>query len=213
MTNLVISKKNEVHLHIESDIHVYYELADYFTFEVPGAKFMPTYKSKYWDGKIRLFNTQNGQIYVGLLDRVIQFCKDHGYTYEFKDNKHYGTPFEINPHISHEGVKDYMNAICKHSPRSYQVEGVYDALKHNRKLLISPTASGKSLMIYALVNWYLYHIGELRKILIVVPTTSLVEQLYKDQEIPYEKETVSRWDIAATFTTRLRHNEIWGGGK
>ena len=64
MTNLVISKKNEVHLHVESDIHVYYELADYFTFEVPGAKFMPTYKSKYWDGKIRLFNIQNGLISV-----------------------------------------------------------------------------------------------------------------------------------------------------
>ena len=87
MTNLVISKKNEVHLHVESDIHVYYELADYFTFEVPGAKFMPTYKSKYWDGKIRLFNVQNGQIYVGLLDKIRQFCKDHDYTYEFKKNE------------------------------------------------------------------------------------------------------------------------------
>ena len=64
MTSLIISKKNEVHLHIESDIHVYYELADYFTFEVPGAKFMPTYKNKYWDGKIRLFNIQNNQIYA-----------------------------------------------------------------------------------------------------------------------------------------------------
>ena len=90
MTNLIISKKNEVHLHIESDIHVYYELADYFTFEVPGAKFMPTYKNKYWDGKIRLFNIQNGQIYVGLLDKVIQFCKDHEYTYEFQESKYYG---------------------------------------------------------------------------------------------------------------------------
>ena len=49
MSHLIISKKNEVHLHIESEMHVYYELADYFTFEVPGAKFMPTYKNKYWD--------------------------------------------------------------------------------------------------------------------------------------------------------------------
>ena len=70
MSHLIISKKNEVHLQIESDMHVYYELADYFTFEVPGAKFMPTYKNKYWDGKIRLFNIQNNQIYVGLLDKV-----------------------------------------------------------------------------------------------------------------------------------------------
>ena len=177
MSHLVISKKNEVYLHIEAEIHVYYELADQFTFEVPGAQFSPAYKKKFWDGKIRLFNTQNGQIYVGLLDRVIQFCKDHGYTYEFKDNKHYGTPFEVNPHISQEGVKDYMNAICRHSPRSYQVEGVYDALRHNRKLLISPTASGKSLMIYSIVR---YFVEKEKNTLIVVPTTSLVEQMYKD---------------------------------
>ena len=177
MSHLVISKRNEVYLCVESEIHVYYELADQFTFEVPGAQFSPAYKKKFWDGKIRLFNTQNGQIYVGLLDKVIQFCKDHGYTYEFKDNKHYGTPFEVNPHISQEGVKDYMNAICKYSPRSYQVEGVYDALRHNRKLLISPTASGKSLMIYSIVR---YFVEKGKNTLIVVPTTSLVEQMYKD---------------------------------
>ena len=77
-------------------MHVYYELADYFTFEVPGAKFMPTYKNKYWDGKIRLFNIQNNQIYVGLLDKIVQFCKDHEYTYDFQPSKFYGLPFEVN---------------------------------------------------------------------------------------------------------------------
>jgi len=179
MSHLIISKKNEVYLHVQSEIHVYYELADQFTFEVPGAKFSPAYKKKFWDGKIRLFNTQKGEIYVGLLDRVIQFCKDHQYTYEFKDSKYYGTPFEINEGISKEGVKDYMNAICNHKPRDYQIEGVYDALRHNRKLLISPTASGKSLMIYCLVRYY---VAKGKSILIVVPTTSLVEQMYKDFE-------------------------------
>jgi len=177
MTSLIISKKNEVHLHIESDIHVYYELADYFTFEVPGAKFMPTYKNKYWDGKIRLFNIQNGEIYVGLLDKIIQFCKDHEYTYEFKKNDYYGLPFEVNPTISKEGVKDYVTSISKYKPRDYQVDGIYDALKHNRKLLISPTASGKSLMIYGIVR---YFVERTQNTLIVVPTTSLVEQMYKD---------------------------------
>ena len=177
MTSLIISKKNEVHLHIESDIHVYYELADYFTFEVPGAKFMPTYKNKYWDGKIRLFNIQNGQIYVGLLDKIIQFCKDHEYTYEFQESKYYGLPFEVNPTISKEGVKDYVTSISKYKPRDYQVDGIYDALKYNRKLLISPTASGKSLMIYGIVR---YFVERNQNTLIVVPTTSLVEQMYKD---------------------------------
>jgi superfamily II DNA or RNA helicase len=177
MSNLIISKKNEVYLHVDAEPHVYYELADQFTFELPDAKFMPQYKSKYWDGKIRLFNTQTGQIYVGLLDRVVQFCKDHEYTYQFKEIEFYGLPFELNEFISKEGVKDYMFSICKHSPREYQIEGVYDALRHNRKLLISPTASGKSLMIYSIVRYY---VEKQQSILIVVPTTSLVEQMYKD---------------------------------
>jgi len=177
MSHLIISKKNEVYLQVKAEPHIYYELRDAFQFEVPNAKFSPAYKNKWWDGRIYLFNTQTGEIYVGLLDKVTKFCDDHGYTYEFVDNKYYGLPFESNDFISKEGVKDYMNAICKYSPRDYQVEGVYDALKHNRKLLISPTASGKSLMIYSLVRYY---VEKKQNILIVVPTTSLVEQMYKD---------------------------------
>ena len=106
-----------------------------------------------------------------------RFCKDHGYNYAFKESEFYGLPFEVNEFISKEGVKDYMNSICKFKPRSYQVEGVYDALRHNRKLLISPTASGKSLMIYSIVR---YFVEKGKNTLIVVPTTSLVEQMYKD---------------------------------
>ena len=177
MSHLVISKKNEVYLHIQAEPHIYYELKDTFQFEVPNAKFSPAYKNKWWDGFIYLFSVDTKEIYVGLLDRVIQFCKDHNYTYEFTDNKFYGLPFEINENISKEGVKDYMTAISRHAPRDYQIEGVYDALKHNRKLLISPTASGKSLMIYSVVRYY---VEKQQNILVVVPTTSLVEQMYKD---------------------------------
>ena len=177
MSHLIISKKNEVYLKVEAEPHVYYELADQFTFEVPGAKFMPTYQKKYWDGKIRLFNVQSGEVYIGLLDRIVQFCKDHGYTYEFVESKYYGLPFEVNDKISKEGVKDYMTAISKHKPRDYQIDGVYDALRNNRKLLVSPTASGKSLMIYAIIR---YFVENKKNTLIVVPTTSLVEQMYKD---------------------------------
>jgi len=177
MSHLIISKKNEVYLTIQAEPHIYYELRDAFQFEVPNAKFSPSYKNKWWDGRIYLFNVDTREIYIGLLDRIIRFCEDHEYTYEFSNNKFYGLPFEINENISTEGVKDYMTAISRHAPRDYQVEGVYDALRHNRKLLISPTASGKSLMIYSVVRYY---VEKQQNILIVVPTTSLVEQMYKD---------------------------------
>ena len=177
MSHLVISKKNEVYLQVEAEPHVYYELRDAFQFEVPNAKFAPSYRNKWWDGIIYLFNVNTKEIYVGLLDKLVRFCEQHNYTYEFKNNKYYGLPFESNEMISKEGVKDYMTSICKYAPREYQVEGVYDALKHNRKLLISPTASGKSLMIYSIVRYY---VEKGQNTLIVVPTTSLVEQMYKD---------------------------------
>ena len=177
--NLVISKANEVFLRIDSEPHIEYELRDYFTFQVEGAKFMPQYRNKNWNGEIHLYDLRSKRIYVGLLDRIISFCERHDYTYKFQDNEYYGAPFEVNEGISYEGVKDYMKSICNHSPRKYQIEGVYDALRHNRKLLISPTASGKSLMIYALVRYY---VAKKQKILLVVPTTSLVEQMYKDFE-------------------------------
>jgi len=177
--NVVISKANEVFLKIDSEPHIEYELRDHFTFEVEGAKFMPQYRNRNWNGEIHLFDMRSKRIYIGLLDRIVSFCQRHDYTYKFVDNEYYGAPFEINEGISYEGVKDYMSSICSHSPRKYQVEGVYDALRHNRKLLISPTASGKSLMIYSLVRYY---VDKGQKILLVVPTTSLVEQMYKDFE-------------------------------
>ena len=179
MTNIIIQKKNEVYLKIETEPHIHQELSDHFTFEIENARFMPQYRSKHWDGKIRLYSNHTGEIYVGLLDKVINFCEQFNYTYKFETNKFYGQPFEVNEGISLEGVKDYMSSICSHTPRDYQVDGVYDALKYNRKLLISPTASGKSLMIYSIVRYY---VDKGQKILLVVPTTSLVEQMYKDFE-------------------------------
>jgi superfamily II DNA or RNA helicase len=179
MSDLIISKKNEIYLKIECEAHIKYELSDQFTFDVPGAKFMPQYRSKHWDGKIRLFNVQNGEIYIGLLDKILEFCENHNYKFEFQENKFYGIPGEINESISMEGVKDYMKSICAHEPRDYQIKGVHDALKYNRKLIISPTASGKSLMIYSVVR---YFTEQGKNTLLVVPTTSLVEQMYKDFE-------------------------------
>ena len=179
MANIIIQKKNEIYLKVETEPHIHQELSEYFTFEVPGAKFMPQYRSKYWDGKIRLYSNHTGEIYVGLLDKLVSWSKKCEYTVEFKDNKFYGSPFEENELISVEGVSDYMKSISRHEPRDYQVDAVYDALRYNRKLLISPTASGKSLMIYSIVR---YFVEKEHNILLIVPTTSLVEQMYKDFE-------------------------------
>jgi len=80
--------------------------------------------------------------------------------------------------VTPQGIGDYIETLkLPHKVRDYQYKGIYEALRHKRKLLLSPTGSGKSLMIYALTRfWTLKNL----KTLIVVPTTSLVEQMYKD---------------------------------
>ena len=152
MADLTIQKINEVYLKVDTEPYIEHELKDRFTFEVPNKKFMPQYRNKYWDGYVHLFNMKTKRIYVGLLDKIVAFCEKAGYTYEFENNKYYGPPFEINEMVSMGGVKDYIGSITNYKPRPYQIEAVYEALRYHRKLLISPTASGKSLMIYSIIR-------------------------------------------------------------
>ena len=44
-----LSKVNEVYLKLEVDPSLSKELANYFTFEVPGARFMPKYRNRLWE--------------------------------------------------------------------------------------------------------------------------------------------------------------------
>ncbi len=178
MTDVTIQKKNEVYLTVECEPHIKYELSEYFTFEVPNAKFMPQYKKRLWDGTIKLFSPGDGKIYCGLYSYLIDWLDVRGYTYEDKDNNYYGMPNECNDMISPQGIVDYVKSL--HIPfavRDYQYNAIYQALKYNRRLLLSPTASGKSLMIYSITR---YFTSKGNNVLIVVPTTSLVEQMCGD---------------------------------
>ena len=172
-----ISKINEVYLHLDVDDDLERELTDYFTFEVPGAKFMPHYRKKLWDGKIRLFSAHNGRIYVGLLPYIKEFCSRNSIEYIIEK----GVEDERN--VIRESCRDFATSLQPKSRgkpiqfRDYQIDAIWHAIQRNRCLLLCPTASGKSLIIYTLVRYY--HLMNL-KTLILVPTTSLVEQMYSD---------------------------------
>jgi len=173
-----ISKKNEVYLTL-SDLSPSenQELSEYFTFEVPGFKFMPMYRNRMWDGKIRLFSPATGEIYVGLLPYIKKFCDSNHISYILEK----GVEDERN--VVREVVRGFIRSLKPKSKgkslkiRDYQIDAVHHAISSNRALLVSPTASGKSLVIYSLVRYYQMS-GH--KTLILVPTTSLVEQMYSD---------------------------------
>jgi len=174
---LIIDKKNEVYLKIEADADIRRELGEYFTFEVPGFKFMPQYRSRVWDGKIRLFSYATGQIYAGLYPYIVDWCKKNDV--QVVD----GTKIK-DVSIKEDDIDKFLKAlkIPKIEIRDYQREAFVHSIKKSRCLLLSPTASGKSLIIYLMLIFNLLRLKESKqdKILIIVPTTSLVEQLFKD---------------------------------
>jgi len=174
---LIIDKKNEVYLKIEADADIRRELGEYFTFEVPGFKFMPQYRSRVWDGKIRLFSYATGQIYAGLYPYIIDWCKKNDV--QVVD----GTKIK-DVSVKEDDIDKFLKAlkIPKIEIRDYQREAFVHSIKKSRCLLLSPTASGKSLIIYLMLIFNLLRLKESKqdKILIIVPTTSLVEQLFKD---------------------------------
>ena len=179
--DFLIRKKNEVYLKVEAEPHLHKEAAEYFSFEVESAKYMQR-KNRYrgWDGKVHLYSPATGEIYCGLVSYFTEWAKERGYQYEFKQHETFGHPVEENDLITPEGVVGFVKGLrLPVKVRDYQYQAIYECLKYNRRLLLSPTASGKSLMVYSLVR---YHVNLNRKILIVVPTTSLVEQMYKDFE-------------------------------
>ncbi len=171
--HLVITNANESYIKIQCDESVAWELRDAFSFRPPGFQFVPSYKQKLWDGYLRLFNPLSRQIYRGLAPQVIEWANKRGYTYEYADED-YDTSFSI------EEAKEFIEKLNpKHMPRDYQVNSFVHAIRSKRRIVLSPTGSGKSLLLY-MVSMRLLTKG--KRGLIIVPRSALVEQLYSDFE-------------------------------
>jgi superfamily II DNA or RNA helicase len=167
-----IERVNEVYIRVRTESGIKMELSKHFEFEVPGAKFSPAYRNKVWDGRIRLFNAMTGMIYAGLLPHIVKFCATRDYECE--------VDAQLKPDESVQDTAGYDLAKefdTIYEPRDYQNNAIVHALKNNRSLLLSPTASGKSLIIYLLSR---FHAEQGRRVLIVVPTISLVTQMATD---------------------------------
>jgi len=179
MDLIKIKKKNEAFLEIITEPSIEHELAEHFCFFVPGYKFMPAYKNRMWDGKIRLYDLRKKTLYTGLFQYIQEFANARQYDIEL-DNGSYGMPgaknkVDIPTLLSELTLTAGGNKI---TPRNYQLEALEHALSNSQSLLLSPTASGKSLIIYMAIRFFL-EVSD-QSILLIVPTTSLVEQMYSD---------------------------------
>ena len=171
-----VSKVDDVFMKVHCDDGLARDLYDFFSFTVPNAKFMPSVKNRFWDGKVRLFSIKTNKVYIGLLPYVDEFCRERGYEFE-------GIEDVIGKKERQPDEKFIEELGLPFEPRDYQLDAFRTAVQYGRQLLLSPTASGKSLIIYLLARYYN------KKTVIIVPTTSLVEQMSKDfEDYGYDKK-------------------------
>lgn len=172
MTDIILHKLNETYIKVECEKHFAQELSEYFTFRVPGFQFTPAYKNKLWDGYIRIFNLRDYTIYAGLLSYIEKFCKERNYSLHVDSDLITTTNFSIN-----EAQQFISSLNLPHEVRDYQLKSFVHAIRNQKMLLLSPTASGKSYILYLIVRYLLLNH---KRGLLIVPTTSLVEQMYSD---------------------------------
>lgn len=172
---------NSAYVRVLADKDIAMELQGFFTFEVPGAKYSPAYKRRVWDGTIKLYNAYSGLLPAGLMDYLATFAQERRYVVEV--DSHVATP-EVK--VDCDKTKDFIRALNPTAmgkvidPHDHQADAFCHAVNQSRCVILSPTASGKSLVIYSLVRYYQNVIAPTRKILIIVPTISLVTQMYAD---------------------------------
>src|ERR1017187_6540417 len=180
MSDIVVCPHNAVYNTIECDDSIAADLHDYFSFEAPNAQWvirraqqkakllgMPTRFSG-WNGRINLFQKKTHKLYAGLNERLEMFAQDRNLSIQY-DYKISETEFSVVE--AREFIKT-LNLPEKYDERYYQLETFIHNVRNRRNLNLSPTGSGKSMMIYLLMCYL-----KQPKTLIIVPTLTLMHQM------------------------------------
>lgn len=175
-----IHKYNESFLFIDCDRDEALNIQSYFEFFAPGYVFHPAFKMGSWDGKIRLFNIKTCRLPIGLLKKLIKNLKRDGFEFSIEDKEEL---FKTGKKISVQNVLKFAMDVLKidpsMKPRDYQIFATQWFLYKKKGIILSSTASGKSLIAFLIFN-LLQYIYEDFKFLLVVPTKQLVSQMRND---------------------------------
>lgn len=170
MSDVIISTPNHSFAFLETDQGILREMSDRYTFRPDGYMFTPAYKAGVWNGEIRLIDTRSGKVPKGLVPEVIDSLESSGYSVSLKKGDFESFKEELN-------MVDVSKLGLEFVPYDYQINAVERILKKKRQVIISPTGSGKSLIISLAMRSLLEYN---KSVLIVVPNVSLIHQLYSD---------------------------------
>jgi len=180
--HVAIEKVDNIYVQVHAEDSILQEMSEFFTFSTPGYQFSPAFRNRHWDGKIRLLNLRTKQIYTGLISYIKVFCKQKNYSFEVIDEE-----TELHP-IDTKNLASALSLPIE--PRDYQYLASSVGLTKKRTVLVSPTASGKSLIIYMMIR-QLLSTGKKRGLLIV-PTINLVTQMHSDFQ---NYSSSNGWDV------------------
>jgi superfamily II DNA or RNA helicase len=192
MPHLTFKQLNNLDAAVYCDEEQQLELTEYFATRVPGFQFHPKFKARIWDGYYRFYTSYRGTLPLGLLYLARKFVIDNGYTSNVDDV----LAAQVDSSLSHEQAKQFISTV-KLNPqfvvRDYQLESISSSLRFRRGIILSPTGSGKSLVIYLIIR-YLLDVKH-QRVLLIVPNISLVEQMWSDFEEYGWKERDKRSSI------------------
>lgn len=189
-----VRKINESWLHVTCNDGIAAELSDHFKFRAPNYKFDRRVRNRTWDGFIRLFNQRLSTIRPGHSEEIREFCDKMGYELSFEfDDPDMSEWTEERVQAWVDTIEIFDDSGERIRPYDFQVRSVYETIQRRRLVVLSPTSSGKSLIIYLICLWILAHGGG-RRVLVTVPRVQLVRQLAGDFA-DYSKGRVRPYEI------------------
>ena len=209
-----IQKINEVSCRIFAEASVCKEINDKFRYRAPNYFFDKRIRKGKWDGYTKLYNMVDNTFPIGILPELSKFLEESGY--QFTISGDFGA-VNFSEYEALEFIKT-LNLPEKYSIRDYQLKYFIKAVRNRRMIGLSPTSSGKSLIIYLLYRYFKV------KTLIIVPTTALVLQFINDfKDYGYEgdahlimegNEKDTKKDlIISTYQAIYDENQIWFADK
>ena len=192
----------------------YQQMSLWLTRKAKGWKFHPLVKVGIWDGNISFF--KNGRINLGLWKEAYIGCKEIEVPFQIENKEE----FPINRDVTLEKVQDFCKDFFKthkvrtkegewisFTPYDHQIEAAYKILKNRYCMAEVATSGGKSLIISIVMFYTFKNIDKDAKILIIVPSITLVTQFY-DNILEYNYGINNLLEMKEKNTTELSSGHI-----
>ena len=177
MSEIIELKKiDEVYLLVSCDKSQEMELKEHFSRYAPNYRYHPKYVAKIWSGKIYFFGRDH-LLPIGLLREFLLFCNKFSYQCKFNFDVN-----ELKEEVSNFVIDEFIAGLKQHYPSKFelmthQYEAFKSCVRKKRGVSQIVTGGGKSFLMYNLIQYLRL---QKRKILLLVPSVSLVEQMYSD---------------------------------